>query len=253
VVHDHDAVGHGQRLFLVVGHHDRGDPQAPLQLLDLVAEVDPHLGVERGQGLVQKQEARRGGDRPGQRDALLLAAGKLGRILVALFGQAHQLQQLGDPSLDLGLGRLAVLQAVGDVLLDRQVGEERVGLEHDAEIALRGRQGGDVLAGLLDHAAGLNVQAGDGPQQSGLAAARRPQKTNELALVDLQGNVLERGKGAEQLAQGLDAEKGVLPRRVAPPGLAHRSAPPVKALFSPEPSTFGGAAKANRPPGRGPV
>ena len=79
VVHDHDAVGHGERLLLVVGHHDRRHAEAPLELLDLVAQVHPHLGVERGQRLVEQQEPGRGGQRAGQRDPLLLAAGELGR------------------------------------------------------------------------------------------------------------------------------------------------------------------------------
>jgi len=52
---------HGQGLFLVGRHHDRGHAEAPLELRDLVAEVHAHLRVERGERLVQEQEAGRGG------------------------------------------------------------------------------------------------------------------------------------------------------------------------------------------------
>ena len=70
VVHDHDPVGHGQRFLLVVGHHDRGDPQTALQLLHLVAQVDPHLGVERRERFVEQQERWIRCQRPDERDPL---------------------------------------------------------------------------------------------------------------------------------------------------------------------------------------
>ncbi len=74
VVHHHDAVGHAQRLFLVVRHHDGRDPQLALQALDLLAQLHPHDGIQCRQGFVQQQQARRGGQRPRQRNALLLPA-----------------------------------------------------------------------------------------------------------------------------------------------------------------------------------
>ena len=46
---DHDdPVGHGERLFLVVRHHDRGDPEAALQVADFAAQPGAHAGIERG-------------------------------------------------------------------------------------------------------------------------------------------------------------------------------------------------------------
>src|SRR3972149_6603357 len=69
-------------------------PTPPLEPLDLVAQVDAHLGVQRRQRLVEQEEAGRGGQRPGERDALLLAARELGGGLVALVGEPHQLQRL---------------------------------------------------------------------------------------------------------------------------------------------------------------
>jgi hypothetical protein len=74
VVHHHDAVGHRQRLFLVVRDHDGGHAQLALQAADLAAQVHAHDGVQRRQRLVQQQQPRRRGQRARQRDALLLAA-----------------------------------------------------------------------------------------------------------------------------------------------------------------------------------
>ena len=58
VVHHHDAVGHGQRLLLVVRDHDGGDAEPALQRLDLVAQAHAHARVERRQRLVEQQQRR---------------------------------------------------------------------------------------------------------------------------------------------------------------------------------------------------
>jgi hypothetical protein len=85
-----------------------------------------------------------------------------------------------------GARHLAVDQAIGHVVGHRQVGEQRVRLEHDAVVALRRRQPRDVAPRLFDAPGGLRLQARDDAQQRGLAAARRAQEADELALVDLQ-------------------------------------------------------------------
>ena len=54
--------------------------------------------------------------------------------------------------------------------------------------------------------AALDVQAGDGAQQRGLAAAGRPEEADELAGVDVERDLPERGEAAEQLGQIDDAQ-----------------------------------------------
>ena len=49
-----DAVGHGQRLFLIVGHEDGGGAGGELDAANLVAQLDAHLGVEGGERLVEQ-------------------------------------------------------------------------------------------------------------------------------------------------------------------------------------------------------
>ena len=83
LVHHADAVGDRQRLLLVVGDVDGGDAEAALDVADILAQLDAQLRVEIGQRLVHEQQRR--ADRHGARqaDALLLAAGHLGRQAVA--------------------------------------------------------------------------------------------------------------------------------------------------------------------------
>ncbi len=74
LVHHREAVGHGERLFLVVRHVDEGDPDLLLQGLQLDLERLPELGVERAERLVQQEHRRVEDQSPRERDPLLLAA-----------------------------------------------------------------------------------------------------------------------------------------------------------------------------------
>ena len=99
------------------------------------------------------------------------------------------------------------LEAVADVLRDVEVGEQGVVLEHDPVVALGGGQAADVPA-LHPHGSGvLGLQAGDDPQQGGLAAARGPQQAEELALGHPQVDVGEGGEGSETLDDTLDRQE----------------------------------------------
>ena len=60
-------------------HDDRG--AFLMQLLDESHHAARHLGVEISRRLIGEQQSRRAGQRPGDGDALLLAAGKLGRVV----------------------------------------------------------------------------------------------------------------------------------------------------------------------------
>ena len=83
VVHDDDQVGQRHRLFLAVRDMDEGDAERRLQLLQFGAHADLQERIERRQRLVEQQRFRIGDQRAGERDALLLAAGKLRRTPVA--------------------------------------------------------------------------------------------------------------------------------------------------------------------------
>ena len=93
-VHDADPVGDGERLLLVVGDEQRGRADVELDPADLVAQLDPHLGVEGRQRLVEQQHRRLDGERPGQRDPLLLAAGELVGVAVLVLAEADEVEHV---------------------------------------------------------------------------------------------------------------------------------------------------------------
>ena len=90
-------------------------------------------------------------------------------------------------------------QAEGDVLEHRHVAEQRVVLEHEADVALAGAVAQRILA-VDPHFAGIRpVEAGDDPQQRGLARTGRTEQRQQFALADLQVDIVERGERAELL------------------------------------------------------
>ena len=102
-VHDDDRVAHRQGLLLVVGHVDERDPDLALECLSSSCISCAELAVERAQRLVEEQHRRMVDERPGQGDALLLAAGQLPRAPPLVAGQSHELQRLADPARLVGL------------------------------------------------------------------------------------------------------------------------------------------------------
>ena len=87
-----------------------------VQPLDLGAHVDPQLGVEVGERLVEQEDLRVAHQRPAHGDALALAAGELARLAVEQMADLQHVGDLGDRLVALGLGHAADLHAEGDVL-----------------------------------------------------------------------------------------------------------------------------------------
>ncbi len=118
-------------------------------------------------------------------------------------------EHLGDALVGIGLGHAGDLEAEGDVLRHGQVGEQRIGLEHHADVALVGLQPRDVLAADDDGAGGRLLEAGDHAQHGGLAAAGRAEEGDELAGADIEVEILHHGRRAIGFADVLDREEGV--------------------------------------------
>ncbi len=136
-----------------------------------------HLGVERAERLVEQEHARLDGQRPGERDALALAAGKLARITAA---EASSWTSESSSStrrlISAREGAAAArphFQAEGDVLGDRHVLEERILLEDEAGAALARGQGQPVEPGEGDMAEIGIVEAAQDAQQRGSCPNRR--------------------------------------------------------------------------------
>ncbi|MNE24560.1 hypothetical protein D3C80_1178540 [compost metagenome] len=153
--------------------------------------------VEGRHRLIEQQQRRRWRQGASQRHPLLLAAGKLAGILLLAAAQAHQLEHLRHPLAHFVA--TAAGQAVGDVGFDGKVGEQRVGLEQNAVIAGLRWQLGDVAVADVQGAAVLALEAGDATQQGGLAAAGGAKQAHQFTGSDVEGNIVQGGKGAEAL------------------------------------------------------
>ena len=220
VVHDRDPVAHAQRLVLVVGDEQEGDPDLALDRLQLDLHRPAQLEVEGRERLVEQQHLRPVDQRAGERDALSLAAGELGRPVLGARAELHQLEHLADALVDAGAVDALAAQAERDVAAHVEVLEERVALEDGVDVALVRRGAGDVVAADLHGAGGGVVEAGDHPQRGGLAAARRAQQREELAGRDVEVDVVDDGGAAELLGQAAQ-------RHGRSWGLGHRRSPPV--------------------------
>ena len=95
--HHHDPVGEEHGLGDRVGDEEDGGAGLGADPHQLV--LHPLAGdlVERAERLVHQQQPRALGERPGDRDPLLHAAGELVGVALGEVGEADQLEQLGRP------------------------------------------------------------------------------------------------------------------------------------------------------------
>ena len=121
-----------------MGDIDHGLAEPAVQLDQLRPHMGAQLGVEIGERLVEQEHLRLAHQRPAERHALLLAAGKLPRLAVE---QRLELQELGR-RLRPSAGALA-LSARRASSADRRCSRatrhmriERIGLEHHGDVAL---------------------------------------------------------------------------------------------------------------------
>src|SRR5262249_4430606 len=136
-----------------------------------------HVGVEH--------EAAR------QRDALLLAAGQLARIAAGERAQAHQIEHPLGAGTHFLAREASHLERKQHVCHRRHVREQRIILEHHADVALIRFAQGEIAPVKLDHAAGGSHKAGDHEKRGRLARAAWPEKGDELAALDVDRNVVD--------------------------------------------------------------
>jgi len=134
------------------------------------------------------------------RHALRHAARELARICLLESGQADKRNVLGGDAAFCGRIERRVLQAKGDVLLDRQPREQARLLEYDAAVEARAF---DRAAVVPDLAVKSRLQPCDDPQQGRLSAPAGPHDGNELGRCDPQINTLERLKRLVADPEGL--------------------------------------------------
>ena len=148
-----------------------------------------------------------------QRHPLRLAAGQGVHRPPAEAAQAHQLQQLRHPPAAVRGAAALHAQPEGDVALHVQVGKQRLVLKHQPEAAPVRGHGGQRPA-LPEHVPGMRLQAGDHPQQGGLAAPARSQQGDDLAGARGQRHVRQHGSAAKLSAHPPHFQRGI--GRLAP-------------------------------------
>ena len=149
------------------------------------------LQVESPERLVEQQHRGQVDKRAGERDTLPLAARELPRLGLGAVGEAHELEHLAHATRDLGLLDLLAAEAEGDVLEQREMLEERIALEHRVDVAAIGRHVLDGLALEQDVALVGLLEARDHAQRRRLATSRRPEDREELALRDVEVEMLD--------------------------------------------------------------
>ena len=213
--HHQHAVGEIDRFRDVVGHVDDG-----------LARLAPHLGeqalhgvpghrIERGERLVHQQHGGVVGERAGDGDTLLHAAGEMMRIGVGEFLELDEGELLARDAFALGLGDALHLQPERHVA-ERGAPREQLGeiLEHDAAVHAAP---GDRLAADPDFARGGREEAGDDVEQRRLAAAGRADDAQEFR----RGEAEARGLDGVNLA----ARRVIDERNVADFDGKHRCSP----------------------------
>ena len=74
ITHHHDAIGHGQSLFLIVGHHHAGHANALKNIHHLELHAIAQLFIQRPHRFIKQQQLGPFRQAARQRDALPLAA-----------------------------------------------------------------------------------------------------------------------------------------------------------------------------------
>lgn len=135
VLHDDQPVGQHHGVQRVVRDQDGDGLELGEMPTELGADLQTGAGVQRCKWLVQEQQAGAGGQGTGQGDTLGLAAGQLARLGAAVVREPQAVEPLGGLCAGLRLGGAVTAWSEGHVVQGRQVGEEQVVLEDDADRA----------------------------------------------------------------------------------------------------------------------
>ena len=165
-----------------------------------MAYLDLHLLaqflVKRRQRLVHEQDARFENDRARQRNALLLAAGKLIDLPIAETAELDDVEGSAHALLGLSPGNPAQLQRIGKVAGHRHVREQGIILEHHAEVALVGRRQRDIGVPEDDLAGIGPYEPGKDHQKGRLAGTRWTEQRQEFAACYIDADIIERFESA---------------------------------------------------------
>ena len=98
-------------------------------------------------------------------------------------------------------------QAIGDILEYIEIREERVVLEHHADVPQARRQVGDIARAYEDSAGGRRKMPGREAEQRRFTGTARPEQRQKLAGGDVKGRRTDGGRRAESLVQLAKAKR----------------------------------------------
>ena len=197
--HHHDPVAERHGLNLVVRDVDRGDAEAPVELLQLCADLDAELRVEVRKRLVEQERPRLADERPPHGHPLALSARELGGLASEQLLDAEHRGDLLHPAIDLFLRFVPLLQPEREVLVDRHVRVERVVLEHHRDVAVFRREAGHDPLTDRDRARRRLIETGDHPQSRRLPASGGSDQDQELAVLGGDRQVVDGHRPAREL------------------------------------------------------
>jgi hypothetical protein len=169
---------------------------------DELPERLAQLDVDARGGLVEDDHGRAVHQRLGDQDAPLHAARELAHVGVALVGEAEVGEQLVDPGVVGVDAEIAALDA--QRLAHGKNGSKTSSCGHDADLPARRRVVAvDVVAEDGDASRRRTRQTGEDADQRRLAGAVRAEQAEELALLDVEADVVEGAHVAASRGVGL--------------------------------------------------
>ena len=170
-------------------------PRRRCRRRDLRTGLDAELGVEVRQRLVHEEDLRLTHDGAAHRDTLALTTGERLRLAVQVLGEVEDLRGLLDLLADLGLVDAGDLEREAHVVGDGHVRVQRVVLEHHRDVPVLRRQVRDVAVTDADGAAVDVLETREHAQGGGLAAAGGADEDEELAVLDVDVELVDGGLG----------------------------------------------------------
>lgn len=182
----------------VMGNHDQRGPLLTIEFEQQIGDALAGGGVQVARRFVGEQDVRLAGKGPGDRHALLLAAGKLSRIMGHPLGQTDPLEQRGGALACIGTAMK--LQRQHHVFQCGEATEQLEGLEYETHVIGAQRrtlvfvESRQSAPGQLYLAVSGQVEAGKQAQEGGFSRARGTDDRHTAAAGDAQAHVIQDGQ-----------------------------------------------------------
>ena len=187
--HNNYTVAHCHCFALIMGYIYNGDAQFLLNSKDFKAHGFTQLSIQVRQRLIQKQQSGLCYQSTRQSYTLLLTAGQLMRITLAVFTKVNQLQHLLYALFTLFLIYLLNFQRIAYVFGNSHMRPNCIGLEYHADItffrrseAALNRRAHAVVAD-INFTFGSTLKACNHAQGSGFTATGRTEDGNKFAIL----------------------------------------------------------------------